>query len=72
MLTPTLKSRTRFVNVMVLNISSQTYPHDLLEWIVVGDDDEMTKNVFLEAFEKLPNISCRYFSCDIEGDIGKK
>lgn len=71
-LTPTMKSRAKFIDLMLLNISSQTYPHDRIEWIVVGDKDESTKTVFLEAFSKIPSISCRYVRCDIEGDIGKK
>lgn len=71
-LTPTMKSRAKFIDLMLLNISSQTYPHDRIEWIVVGDKNESTKTVFLEAFSKIPSISCRYVRCDIEGDIGKK
>lgn len=71
-ITPTTRSRTKFVQLMLLNLSSQTYPHDLLEWIVVGDSDELTAKTFLNAFEKIPTIVCRYFPCDIEGDIGKK
>lgn len=71
-ITPTSKSRTRFIDLMLLNISSQSYPHELLEWIVVGDTDKHTADVFHEAFGKIPTIACRYFKCDIEGDIGKK
>lgn len=57
---------------MLLNLSSQTYPHDLLEWIVVGDSDEVTADVFIQAFDQIPTVTCRYVPCDIEGDIGKK
>ena len=70
--TPTTRSRIRFINLMLLNISSQTYPHHLLEWIVVGDEYEVTADAFSEAFSKIPSIVCRYFPCDINGDIGKK
>lgn len=71
-ITPTMRSRTKFIDLMLLNVGSQTYPHDRLEWVVVGDSDESTRDVFLEAFKRIPTISCRYFSCDIDGDIGKK
>lgn len=71
-ITPTMKSRTKFINLMVMNLKSQTFPHTHLEWVVVGDTNESTKKCFVEAFSKISTISCRYVSCDIEGDIGKK
>ena len=71
-ITPTMKSRTSFIELMLLNLSSQTYPHSQMEWVVVGDSDESTEKVFVKAFEKIPSVACRYFACDIEGDIGKK
>ena len=71
-ITPTMKSRTSFIELMLLNLSCQTYPHAQMEWVVVGDSDETTESVFVEAFQKIPTIACRYFACDIVGDIGKK
>ena len=71
-ITPTSKSRTRFIDLMLMNLSSQSYPHHLVEWIVVGDSDTTTTEIFREAFGQIPTITCRYFACDIEGDIGKK
>lgn len=57
---------------MLLNLSSQTYPHELLEWVVIGDSDEVTAAMFCKAFDEIPSVVCRYFPCDIEGDLGKK
>lgn len=70
--TPTMRSRAKFVDLALQNISSQTYPHDRVEWVVVGDADSETEEVYLKVFAKLPTICCRYISCDIEGDIGRK
>lgn len=74
-ITPTTKSRTKFVELLFRNILSQTYPHHLLEWVVVGDSDDFTANIYKDLFHKMETISqisCRYFCCDIEKDIGKK
>ena len=71
-ITPTMRSRTKFIDLMLLNISCQTYPHARLEWVVVGDSDDVTRRVFLQAFKRIPTVSCRFVACDIDGDIGKK
>ena len=71
-ITPTMNSRTKFLHLMLNNLNSQTYPHSQMEWVVVGDSLESTQQLFLEAFTRIPTITCRYFPCDIEGDIGKK
>lgn len=69
--TPTTKSRQRFIDLMFANIKSQTYPHDRMEWLVVGDAE--MKESFTSRFLELCSLfSCRYVVCNIENDIGKK
>lgn len=70
--TPTMRSRVKFMDLMIMNVSTQTYPHDKLEWLVVGDRDPETREAFVRAFTRIPGIKCRYVSCDISGDIGGK
>lgn len=70
--TPTMKSRVRFMDLMLMNVSSQTYPHDKIEWLVVGDNDPETREAFVRAFDRIPRIKCRYVVCDIPRDIGAK
>lgn len=73
-ITPTTKNRMKFIELMLSNISSQDYPHNRLEWLVVGDDTELLEKTFLQAFEipKMKDINCRFIPCDISGDIGRK
>lgn len=71
-LTPVTFERTEFIDLMVSNVKSQTYPHNLIEWLVVGDSNPLTRETFEAAFEELPDIECKYVKCDIVGDIGKK
>lgn len=71
-LTPVTFSRTAFIDVMVSNVRSQTYPHRLIEWLVVGDLSPSTRETFEAAFLTIPDIKCKYLECDIIGDLGKK
>jgi len=73
--TPTYKNRIKFIPLMMKNVSKQLYQHDRLEWIVVGDDKQETKDAFeLRAFPTLREmgIICKYFKCDILDNIGDK
>ena len=73
--TPTSRSRLRFINLLVSNVGGQTYPHECLEWLVVGDDKKYTEETYMQVFrdcETISGIRCRYVACDIKGDIGKK
>lgn len=71
-LTLTTKTRDNFIVSMVRNVLRQDYDHSLIEWVVIGDGDEESMSKFKEYFNVLPNISCRYITCNIEKDIGKK
>lgn len=71
-LTLTTKTRDKFIVSMVRNVLRQDYDHNLIEWVVIGDGDEQSISKFREAFKSLPGIICRYITCDIEKDIGKK
>lgn len=70
--TPTTYSRSNFAPLLVRNVLCQTYPKHLLELIVVGDTDPRTEQLYLDVFEQLSNVECRYYSCQITGNIGKK
>lgn len=69
---PTTFSRARFARLVARNVSCQTYPHSLLELVVVGDADTRTQNLYTEIFRDLPDIKCKYYACDITNNIGKK
>lgn len=71
-LTLTTKSRSKFAESMCQNIMRQDYPHDLIEWIVFGEMDDETSEMFNNIFKNIPRITCRYVKCDINGDIGAK
>ena len=70
-LTPLTYDRIKFKKMMMMNILNQDYPHELIEWVVVGDEKEETKSTFENLFKKM-NISCKYIPCNITNDIGKK
>lgn len=71
-ITPTTYSRSNFIPLLVNNVVSQTYPHDCLEWVVVGDLDRRTKEEFQTVFRNIKNTKCNYYECDILDDIGRK
>ena len=71
-ITPTTLSRSKFLPLLVNNVLSQNYPHELLEWVVVGDMDPRTKDIFLKIFEDIKLITCKYYECDIMDNIGRK
>lgn len=45
-LTPTMVSRTRFAPLAFRNIVLQTYPASRIEWVVVGDAEPSTREVY--------------------------
>ncbi|MEP3682047.1 MAG: glycosyltransferase family A protein, partial [Ekhidna sp.] len=57
---------------MIKNLQNQTYPHECLEWVVVGDENPETEESFLKVFKQLPTIRCKYFKCDISNGTGSK
>lgn len=69
---PTTFSRLRFSRLLFENINSQTYPHNLIELVIVGDEDVRTKELFLQMFKCLKDMRCIYVECDIMDNIGKK
>lgn len=70
--TPVTFSRARFIEIMKSNVYNQDYPHERITWLVVGDTDTRTRELFESAFRTLPSITCKYMQCNIEGDLGKK
>ena len=71
-LTPTTSNRLKFMDLMVSNISKQTYNHASMKWVVVGDVREETRQAFQDAFATIPDVLCKYIPCDIGTDIGAK
>ena len=71
-LTPLTNDRLVFLNLMMGNVLNQDYPHELIEWVVVGDEIEETKIVIENSFKNMGKISCKYVPCGIMKDIGKK
>lgn len=71
-LTPLTRDRLKFVDLMVGNILNQDYPHELIEWVVVGDNLNETEDVFENIFKKIEKIKCKYVPCYVMNDIGKK
>ena len=71
-LTPVTHDRLQFIDLMISNVTNQTYPHRLIEWLVIGDSFGETREKFEAAFLTIPDIECKYIECDIVGDIGKK
>lgn len=68
---PTTFSRARFASLLKRNVTCQTYPHNLIDLVVVGDTDPRTRQVYAEVFSDVP-IACTYHECDITDNIGKK
>lgn len=71
-ITPTTHARARFTPMLRQNVLSQTYPHANLEWIVVGDMDKRTRDLYSIIFAQMPTIACKYYECDIDDSIGRK
>lgn len=71
-ITPTTFSRAKFARLLSRNVLCQTYPHHLLELVVVGDTDPRTRQLYAEVFAEMPTIACKYYECDIADNIGKK
>ena len=71
-ITPTTFSRSNLLPLLVNSVISQTYPHELLEWVVVGDNDPRTREEFCRIFKDMPSITCNYYECDILDNIGRK
>jgi len=57
---------------MIKNLTSQTYPHDKMEVLVVGDDDPLTKKTYEDTHVSLSKMEFRYIPCHISSNIGKK
>jgi glycosyltransferase involved in cell wall biosynthesis len=68
-LTPTYNRRT-FLPGLLKCYTSQTYPQDRMEWIVLDDGDDSVKDVFDEASKTIPNI--RYIRHETKLLIGAK
>tara|TARA_B100001758_G_scaffold65204_1_gene54437 strand:+ start:9318 stop:10064 length:747 start_codon:yes stop_codon:yes gene_type:complete len=63
--TPTYNRRL-FIPQLIRCFKSQTYPKELIEWIVIDDGDDTVEDLF-------KNIECvKYFKYDTKMKLGKK
>lgn len=69
---PTMRSRTKFIHLVVRNLISQTYPSDKIEVLVVGDEDHLTRRVFEDISSVFEGRKFRYIACGISDNIGQK
>lgn len=63
--TPTFNRRP-FIKQMIANIDRQTYPKELMEWIIVDDGTDCIKDLIPE------NSIIKYFYCEEKMSLGKK
>jgi len=63
--TPTYNRRT-FIPALIKNFLAQTYPQELMEWIVVDDGTDPVGDLF----EGIPNV--RYFYQETKMKLGRK
>ena len=68
-LTPTY-NRRRFLPSLIESYTSQTYPKDRMEWIILDDGEDCVKDVFDIAAKKIPNL--RYIRHSSKLLIGAK
>jgi len=55
-LTLTTYERDKFIPNIIQNVLKQDYPHELIEWIVIGDEDKFTIEKFKDEFKKIKLI----------------
>ena len=65
--TPTYNRRI-FIERLIHCIASQTYPHDLMEWVVYDDGTDKIEDVVIANRAKLGKITVKYVS----GSSGEK
>jgi glycosyltransferase involved in cell wall biosynthesis len=63
--TPTY-NRRRFIPFLIKCYKSQTYPQELMEWIVVDDGEDPVEDLFKD----IPNV--KYFRVDEKMKLGRK
>lgn len=68
-LTPTY-NRKRFIPALIRCYINQTYPHELMEWIILDDGQDSVEEYFLNAAKHIPNI--RYIRQTQKQLIGAK
>jgi glycosyltransferase involved in cell wall biosynthesis len=67
--TPTY-NRRKFIPTLIEIYKSQTFPKNIMEWIIVDDGRDKVEDLFLEASKTIPNI--RYIYKDEKMRIGAK
>lgn len=67
-----MRSRIKFKYLLVNNVVSQTYPHEKLELLIVGDNDAETRESFEGISRLFTGIRFTYVSCGILDNIGEK
>lgn len=65
--TPTY-NRRKFIPLLINVVKNQTYPHNLIEWIVIDDGEDKVEDLF----EKVKFVKVKYFKYDKKMPVGKK
>ena len=65
--TPTY-NRRKFIPLLIQAVKNQTYPHNLMEWIVIDDGDDKVEDLF----KKVKFINVKYYKYDDKLKLGKK
>ena len=65
--TPTYNRRS-FIPLLIQVVKNQTYPHNLMEWIIIDDGEDKVEDLF----EKVKFINVKYYKYDKKMKLGKK
>ena len=70
--TPTY-NRRRFLPFLIKCFQSQTYPSELMEWIIIDDGDDCVRDIFLDPSLSVSLKKCiKYFRVEDKMKLGRK
>jgi len=70
--TPTY-NRRRFLPFLIKCFQSQTYPKELMEWIIIDDSDESVEDIFMDPSLDEETRKCiKYFRVEEKMKLGRK
>jgi len=70
--TPTY-NRRRFLPFLIKCFQSQTYPKELMEWIIIDDSDESVEDIFMDPSLDVETRKCiKYFRVEEKMKLGRK
>ena len=70
--TPTY-NRRRFLPFLIKCFQSQTYPKELMEWIIIDDSDESVEDIFMDpSLDEKTRKCIKYFRVEEKMKLGRK